>query len=76
MNTDLKVGDIVKLSPETTWSTSDVMNPLNTEGVVTDIAERTSYSCGWVTVSWVNTEESLTNSYRLCDDDLLLQQGE
>jgi hypothetical protein len=76
MNTDLKVGNIVKLSPETMWNTLTEVNPLDTEGVVTDIAERTSCSCGWVTVSWFNTEESLTNSYRLCDNDLLLQQGE
>jgi hypothetical protein len=75
MNSDLKIGDVVMLSPTTEWNTSDVMNPLYAEGVVTDIDPRTTYSHGWVTVDWENTEKGLTNAYRLCNNDLILQDG-
>jgi len=64
MNKDLEIGTPVKLSLDTEWNTSDVMNPLNTVGKV--IAQEG----GWTEVGWSNTDEGLTNSYKAYDTDL------
>jgi hypothetical protein len=64
MNKDLEINTPVKLSLDTEWNTSDVMNTLNTVGKV--IAQEG----GWTEVGWGNTDEGLTNSYKAYDTDL------
>lgn len=57
-NDEYEVGDKVFLSPETSWNTSDIMNPLNTIGTIK------SFDDAWVFVDWTNTEEGLGNCYK------------
>ena len=66
MNKDLEIGEVVKLSPTTGWSTSDVMNPLNIKGIVV------SQDKGWTGVDWSNTENGLTNMYKSNEEDLII----
>ena len=69
-NKELCVGDFVMLSEDTRWSTSDVMNPLNTIGeVIGDSSED-----GWVRVRW--EDDPYWNAYRGTDSDLILQKPE
>lgn len=57
-NDEYEIGDKVFLSEETSWDTSDVMNPLNVEGEVVD------KDGAWVYVDWSNTKKGLVNSYK------------
>ena len=57
-NDEYEVGDKVFLSPETSWNTSNTMNPLNTIGTVE------SFDGAWVYVDWSNTESGLVNCYK------------
>jgi hypothetical protein len=63
----MKVGDKVKLNPDSVWNDGHICNPLNTEGEIhfIDLALGDLY----ITVSWAN---GTLNSYK--DFDLLLNK--
>jgi hypothetical protein len=59
--TTFKVGDKVTLNPESCWTEDDEYNPLNIEGVITNINNVSLLS---LTVKWSNGAD---NSYQECD---------
>lgn len=65
-NIDLRVGDLVMLSPDTRWNTSDLWNPLNEVGEVVFI-----YTDGGVYVKWESYDGGVR--YSRGDSDLILQ---
>jgi hypothetical protein len=64
-NADLAIGDTVRLSKDTDWNITAIVNPLEVDGTVEDIDSH------WVYVVWSNTW--LRNSYKLKDSDLIKQ---
>lgn len=64
-NADLVIGDTVRLSKDTDWNITAILNPLEVDGTVEDI------DSSWVYVVWSNT--GLSNGYKLKDSDLIKQ---
>lgn len=67
-NKDIPDGSVVRLSEDTSWEIG-FDNPIGVNGIVDGVTE----CLGYIHVNWQNGSK---NSYRPCDSDLIVVEGE